>query len=119
MPPVPHDHLELAPAQRFDVLIDFSTYPPGTRITMANGFDTGAMGQVMQFVVADSGPEPFTVPAELSTITELHERDAVTTRKFDFRIGDVNNHDGWLISHMAFDPDTIAAHVRLGTTEIW
>jgi spore coat protein A len=116
---VQHDHLELAPAQRFDVLIDFSGYAPGTQITLVNDFDTAAMGQVMRFVVNDGRPEPFKIPDRLSTIPPLRPADAVATRKFDFRAGDVNDHDGWLISHAPFSPDTIAAHVWLGTTEIW
>ncbi|MFF5294177.1 multicopper oxidase family protein [Paractinoplanes globisporus] len=117
--PVRHDHLELAPAQRLDVLIDFSGYAPGTRITLVNDFDTTAMGQVMRFVVDDGRPEPFKIPSRLSTTPPLRPEDAVVTRKFDFRAGDVDDHDGWLVSHAPFSPDTIAARVRLGTTEIW
>ncbi|MEW1585680.1 multicopper oxidase domain-containing protein [Micromonospora vinacea] len=117
--PIHHDHLELAPAQRFDILVDFSHYAPGTEVTLINDYGTAAMGQVMRFVVGGGSPQAFRVPAQLSTIPALRPADAITTRKFDFRAGDVNDHDGWLISQAPFSPDSIAAHVRLGTTEIW
>jgi spore coat protein A, manganese oxidase len=117
--PVQHDHLELAPAQRLDVLADFSAYDPGMRVTLVNDFDAGAMGQVMRFVVGDGRPEPFRVPDRLSTITPLRAAGAVVTRRFGFHAGDVNDRAGWLIGQAPFSSGDIAAHVRLGTTEIW
>ena len=39
--PVQHDHIEMAPAQRFDVIVDFSAYQPGTVVTLVNDFDSG------------------------------------------------------------------------------
>ena len=51
--PVQHDHIEMAPAQRFDVIVDFSAYQPGTVVTLVNDFDSGGMGQVMRFIVGD------------------------------------------------------------------
>ena len=117
--PVQLDDLELAPAQRFDVLVDFSGYAPGTRVTLVNDFGEAAMSQVMRLTVDSGFAEPFRVPDRLSAITPLRPADAVVTRKFDFRAGDVNDHEGWLISQAPFSPDNIAARVRLGTTELW
>ncbi|WP_246612380.1 multicopper oxidase family protein [Paractinoplanes bogorensis] len=117
--PIRHDHLELAPAQRFDILVDFSAYAPGTVVTMVNDFDIGAMGQIMRFVVGDERLAPFAVPDRLSTVTPPRASDAVVTRRFDFRTGEIAGHDGWLVGQQPFHPDVIAAHVKLGTVEIW
>jgi FtsP/CotA-like multicopper oxidase with cupredoxin domain len=35
-PPRQHDALEMAPAQRFDVVVDFARYPPGTTVRVVN-----------------------------------------------------------------------------------
>ncbi|MGW4498260.1 multicopper oxidase family protein [Micromonospora sp. NPDC004336] len=34
--PVRHDELDISPAERFDVLVDFSRYRPGTRVRLVN-----------------------------------------------------------------------------------
>jgi spore coat protein A len=117
--PVTLDHIELAPAQRFDVIVDFTGYAPGTTVTMVNDFGQGAMSNVMQFVVGAAGGPAFTVPATLSTIEPLTAAQAVTTRSFRFATGTVNNMPGWLIGGRPFTPDDIAASVALGSVEVW
>jgi hypothetical protein len=39
--PISHDSLVVAPAERFDVIIDFSAYEVGTEITLLNKLDSG------------------------------------------------------------------------------
>ncbi|MFD4636927.1 multicopper oxidase family protein [Lentzea sp. NPDC058436] len=117
--PIHHDHLELAPAQRMDVIVDFSAYSPGTKVTILNDFDSGPMSQVMQFVVGQSTRDDFTLPARLSSIERLTAAQAVTTRSFAFRAGDVHGGNGWLIGERAFSSDHIAADPLLGTVEVW
>ena len=36
--PVPHDTLDIAQAERFDVIVDFSAYPLGTEVTLVNEY---------------------------------------------------------------------------------
>jgi spore coat protein A len=117
--PLAHEHFELAPAQRLDVVIDFSGYEPGTAVTLVNDFGDGNMSQVMRFVVGEKAHEPFTVPDRLSTIEPLTAAQAVTTRTFHFQTGDVNHTNGWLIDGQPFGPDAIAATPKLGTVEVW
>ncbi|MEV6492422.1 multicopper oxidase domain-containing protein [Actinoplanes sp. NPDC051633] len=59
-------------AERYEVLIDFRKYKPGTRIELRNlsnknNVDFANTGKIMQFeVVADSGPaDPYVIPATL------------------------------------------------------
>jgi len=117
--PVVHDHLVVAPAQRFDVIVDFSGYRPGTVVTLVNDFDSGPMGQVMQFRTSERAGPRFAIPDRLSTITPLVHDDATTTRSFRFRAGNAGPMDGWVIDSEPFDPATATATVPLGTVEIW
>jgi spore coat protein A len=100
--PIRHEQFELAPAQRVDLIVDFSGYRPGTAVTLLNDFGDGAMAQVMRFVVGEKADDPFTVPDELSTIETLTAAQAVTTRTFRFQSGDVNHEKGWLIDGQPF-----------------
>ncbi|MFD7223046.1 multicopper oxidase family protein [Streptomyces sp. NPDC059892] len=117
--PVRLDHLGLAPAQRMDVIVDFSGYRPGTEVTVVNDFDDGPMGKVMRFVVGRPARDDFILPARLSTVERLTAEQAVTTRSFSFRAGEVRGGHGWLIGQRAFSPGHIAAGPRLGTVEVW
>jgi spore coat protein A len=117
--PIKQGHLEVAPAERYDVLVDFSGYTPGTAVTMVNDYDTGRMSEVMQFIVGDPVGEPFVVPETLSTIVSLTAAESVVTRSFQFRAGDVGHKDGWLIGGEPFSPTNIAAVAKLGTVEVW
>jgi len=117
--PIHHNHFELAPAQRVDMVIDFSSYPPGTEVTLLNDFGDGNMSQVMRFVVGDATGDSFSIPDRLSAIETLSRDDAVVTRTFRFEAGDVNHRDGWLIDGRPFHPDDIAAAPALGTVEVW
>ncbi len=117
--PVRHEHFELAPAQRADVLIDFSGHKPGTAVTLVNDFGEGNMARVMRFVVGENVDDPYILPDTLSSLETLTAAQAATTRTFRFQTGDVNHTPGWLIDAQPFNPDTIAATPKLGTVEIW
>jgi FtsP/CotA-like multicopper oxidase with cupredoxin domain len=90
--PVPVDGaLLLAPAERADLLVDFSAFP-GAALHLANvDEDPGPWPHVMQFRVRDAAPaEPFRVPAVVSAsfdpvpadLPVAAERLIVITRTF-------------------------------------
>jgi spore coat protein A len=76
--PVPHDQLLIAPAERMDVIVDFSVLKPGQKVVLRNlgpdspfgGFpvsgeraNPATTGRVMEFrVVPLSGPDESTIP---------------------------------------------------------
>jgi FtsP/CotA-like multicopper oxidase with cupredoxin domain len=111
--------IEIAPAERFDVVVDFARYAPGTRVTLVNEFGDGATGIVMAFEVGDRVDDASRVPDRLAEVPKLDPDSAVRTRTMTFRTGDVHGMGGWTINGAAFDPARIDAEVRLGTTEIW
>lgn len=117
--PVRHEHFELAPAQRLDVIVDFSGYRPGTEVTLHNDFDDGPMHQIMRFRVGDRVAHRFTVPDRLATVDALTEARAMATRTLHFASGGVGHTKGWLINGKPFSPNDIVATPSLGTVEVW
>jgi spore coat protein A len=117
--PIRHDAIEIAPAQRFDVVVDFGRYRVGQEVTLVNEFGDGPTAQIMRFQVARGGSDDTSVPDRLSEIVPLGRASAVVTRTMRFRHGVVNGMSCWTINDQPFSPDLINARPRLGTTEIW
>jgi spore coat protein A, manganese oxidase len=116
---VRHAAIEMAPAQRFDVVVDFGRYPPNTtRVRLVNTFGDGTTRDVMEFRVGARRADDTTVPATLSA-PEPAAAPPVTTRTFRFRHDDVRGMPGWTINGQAFDPLRSIASPVLGRTEIW
>ena len=114
--PVRHEHFELAPAQRLDAIVDFSSYRTGTVVSLVNDFGEGRMAEVLRFRVGDRAPDQFRLPDRLSTIENLDPSHAVATRTLRFQSAGA---DGWRINGEPFSPDAVAATPALGTVEIW
>ncbi|MCE7010960.1 multicopper oxidase family protein [Kibdelosporangium philippinense] len=117
--PRSHDHLPIAPAERYDVIVDFGQYPVGTQVTLVNRLGTGSTAQVMRFVVARRGSDDFRIPAKLSEIEPLTREHASAIREFSFRAGHFHGRRGWVIGGEPFSPDRMEARPKLGDTEIW
>ncbi|WET82619.1 multicopper oxidase family protein [Amycolatopsis sp. QT-25] len=117
--PREHDHLPLAPAERYDLVVDFGRYPVGTEVTLVNRLGTGSTARVMRFVVARRAPDDSRIPAKLGEIPPLTREQATTTREFSFRAGTVHGRAGWVIGGEPFSPDLMSASPRLGDVEIW
>lgn len=114
--PLAHDHLDISPAERFDIVIDFSRYRPGTKVQLVNTRGSGSTGRVMQFVVGDPVRDDSRVPERLSTIETMNPDKAVVRRRIQFRQGSSRD---WLINGHEFDPMYAEAKPRLGQLETW
>src|SRR5215203_2658260 len=64
--PISHERILTSPAERFDVVIDFSRYPVGTQVTMKNLAGEGRTRDVMRFDVVREEKEESMVPEELA-----------------------------------------------------
>ena len=113
--PVRHHAIDIAPAERFDVVVDFSRYPVGSRVTLLNRLDTGGPGRVMQFHVVRRARDDSAVPSRLSELERLDPDTATTTRDFAFG----NRNGTWTVNGEPFTPARDYATPRLGDTEIW
>ncbi|HHQ40886.1 MAG TPA: multicopper oxidase family protein [Chromatiales bacterium] len=116
--PVQRTRIRLAPAERVDVIVDFSSASVGDSIVLQNRAATGAVSQIMRFDVtraeADIGP----VPQFLFPVERLDPAAATSTRTFVFSMGG-GMRTPWVINGLPYDPNRIDARPILGSTEIW
>jgi spore coat protein A len=114
--PVHHATIDIAPAERFDVVIDFSQYALGQEVTLTNQLGSGTTARVMRFRVTRREADGSAVPDALSTMEQIPAGQAQRTRTFGFQ-----NHDRrtWTINGKEFDPIRPIATPRLDATEIW
>jgi spore coat protein A len=114
--PVAHDALDLAPGERYDVVVDLGRYEPGTAVDLVNELEPG-MRAVMRFRVGRRLPDDSRVPDRLSTVERLDPGAAVVRRSFDFRTG--GQRGPWTINAGQFDPARVDAAPTLGAVEVW
>lgn len=108
--PVEMNELVLGPAERAEILVDFSDFKKGDTVQLVNGDK-----KFMDFVVKNEAKETFTVPTELTTIEKIAPETASTTREFVFQgMGPHVNING-----KQMDMDRIDEEVSLDNTEIW
>ena len=114
--PVAHDALEIAPAERFDVVVDFSRYRPGTKVRLVNRLGSGSTAEVMRFdLTGQDRRDDSAVPHRLSAdVTPLPA--PVATRTFLFR---QRRGGTWTINDLAYRPGRALARPKLGTVEVW
>ncbi|MGA8114737.1 MAG: multicopper oxidase domain-containing protein [Actinocatenispora sp.] len=117
--PVRRRSLTMAPAERADVVVDFSGVRPGSVVTMTNRLGSGRTARVMRFRVTRRASDDSRVPARLCDFETLSAGRAVTTRRFDFRLTSGDGGKRWTVNGQVFDPSTYLARPRLGTVERW
>ncbi|MEV7791182.1 multicopper oxidase domain-containing protein [Streptomyces sp. NPDC087512] len=117
--PVTHETLTMAPAERFDVVVDFSRYPDGSVLTLVNTLGDGDMGKVMRFRVKGRRPDDSRVPDRLVTLDRVSRRQSVRERSFDFRMTTEGGHSMWTVNGRPFSTDGVWASPRLDTVEVW
>jgi spore coat protein A len=130
--PIALGDFTMAPAERFDVVVDFGGFPAGTEIVLRN--DNGAtpvLPNVMKFVVQGNAGFTGALPAVLRTVDPILEAEAVQTRWFNLtqHVEDCAGFE-WVIETLD-GPDPATANVLgvhwdditefpiLGTTETW
>jgi spore coat protein A len=113
--------IPLAMAERIEVVIDFSMYPPGTQILLQNLNGRGPLAEVMRFDVMNREQDDSMVPPRLSPLELLDERAAVRTRTFVFASSLVFGIPplDWTINEKRFSPEHPIVEPLLGDVEIW
>ncbi len=127
---VPDENVTIAPAERFDVVIDFSDFRHGDRVNLMNIADqtsgkgrTGVFApmtsnyaqKVMQFrVVGPRVPDPSRIPAVMREKPAIPESEIACERTFVFD----NQNGGWTINGRLFD-FAPRFEVERGTAERW
>ena len=117
----------VAPAERADLIVDFSGFLAGDELTLENidipDFpfrDPATTGLVMKFrVVYSSGPDYSVLPETLRPVPWLDPADAVKTRNLTLdRVVDEYGRPKFLLGNAKW-MDPISEDPELNTTEIW
>ena len=104
----------LHPAERIDLVLDFSAYGPGEELVLSNEDGLGGTVPIMRFDVEGGGPsEDFQVPSRMRQPEPLPAANA--RRRWDLALGSA----AWQINGLGFDPNRIDVRPRRGSTEIW
>lgn len=116
--PLTHDRLLISPAERFDVVVDFSRYGLGDEVTLKNVRGEGRTGEIMRFAVTRREKEESAVPGRLAPDLGFPDPgEARITRRMSFIAGVLGGMS--TINGRVFDPERIDADPRLGSTEVW
>ncbi|MEU8900656.1 multicopper oxidase domain-containing protein [Nocardia sp. NPDC048505] len=114
--PIAHDRLDIAPAERFDLVVDFARYRPGTRVRLCNRLGSGSTAEIMRFeITAASGDDP-PLPDRLGAAPAVDPSRAVRTRTFHFQL---RPDHGWTINGLPYQAGRVLARPRLGELEVW
>lgn len=127
--PLTMKKVRLAVAERADIVIDFSKYPPGTSLFLVNKLEQlngrGPSGnilnpgtQLLRFDIGSSisgGIDRSQVPAKLRDLPMINLREVVTTRVWEF----TRSPGGWSVNDKLFDVSVASATPKQGTAEIW
>ncbi len=107
--------IRIAPAERFEVIVDFSKAAVGSSVTLRNLAASGRMSQVMRFDVVRNERDETSIPRVLRPVSDPGKPSL--TREFDFSFARLKH--GWMINGKPFDPMRMDARPRLGATEVW
>jgi spore coat protein A, manganese oxidase len=110
--------VDIAPAERADVVIDFRDYSAGDEIVLGNALGEGSTAAVMRFdVERGGGREEFRVPARLRRLRSLPP--PAVDRSFDLSLATGAGGPQWRIDGRSFDMERVDMRIRLGTSERW
>ncbi|WP_324795745.1 multicopper oxidase family protein [Stackebrandtia sp.] len=113
------DDLAIAPAERYDVIVDFSKFKPGTEVTLVNKLGTGGTDAVMRFKVGDRADDPSKIPDTLAKVEKLAPAKVAAGRTFHFARTGTDSGQMWTINDKPYDPSGTIARVKAGTVERW
>ena len=112
--PVTRTKIPFHPAERIDLVLDFSAYGPGEQLVLSNADGLGGTVPIMRFdVEGGHTSEDFTVPARMREPDRLPTANA--RRTWNLALGTA----AWQINGLGFDPNRVDVRPRRGSTEIW
>ncbi|MBW4592489.1 MAG: multicopper oxidase family protein [Brasilonema angustatum HA4187-MV1] len=119
--PVNTQNIRLAPAERYDLIIDFSKYALGTQVELQNlplphNLVFANTDKIMRFDVVRSETDDSVVPSTLRNIQFIPESSAVRTRNFTV---EQNSNGMWVINGNGWDRNRVDANPQLEDVEIW
>jgi len=124
--PIVRNTLLVTPGERYDVIVDFAAYAPGTEIILENSAPApypgspgvGVIPNVMKFIVVGAPGHTDPIPATLRPMESLPESESVITRDLVLaKQSHPCSGSMWTINGKGFDE--ITEFPVLDTAEIW
>jgi spore coat protein A len=117
--PVSVTSITLAPAERADIIVDFSGMAMGMNVTLRNTLvsSTSTVYNLMRFNCTAMATDTSMAPSTLRPMTRLSTSQSVATRTFTLSGGMIGS--AWTINGSAFNPDSPIATPKVNTVEIW
>lgn len=124
--PVELSSVELSAAERAEILVDFSSFETGDKVTLINTAsetsnstsapdDEGDQMELMEFIISDADSGVHEVPQQLAKIEPIDQDSAVKTREFVMAgVG-----ESLTINDKTMDMTRIDELVDFNDTEIW
>jgi len=112
--PIPVGSFRMGTAERYEVVIDFSSLPPGTRVTLLNTAGEDQMRDVLQFVVGTTDGPHQALPGQLNEPVFPNPAAVVRERQFRFE----RSGGQWVINGLPWN-ERVVATPRANTTERW
>ena len=123
--PVPRANVRIAPAERVDVIVDFSNYAKDTSVFLVNRLGQtsgkkpdGTLATPVPFIRFDidrDEPDASVIPDALRSMPLFSVSEAVRTRRWVFN----RTNGAWNVNGKIFNVNTPAAVIKQGTAEIW
>ena len=118
--PVSRTSIPLSPAERADVVIDFSKVAVGTSVKLSSSNSWRSGGDVMRFdVVARTSTDTSTVPSTLRGPMTKHNTTGAVSRTFRLDKMRMRDGDMWTINGHGYDEAIFDATPKLGAVEVW
>lgn len=118
--PVRTKDLRIGMAERYDLIVDFSSYPIGTKVILQNlglpnNKDYDGTSQIMCFDVVSQEFDESSIPNTLRPFAPLHRSSAVRERRWTFE----HRNDMWEINGKTWDKNRVDANPGFEDIEIW
>ena len=116
--PYPATSIPIWPAERVEVIIDFSSYPTGTQVVLQHRpdpLDVTSARPIMRFDVEREEEDTSSLPPTLRPVERL--TTGTVEREFILSFDSVARL--WEINGKPFDHHRVDLRPRLGTTEVW
>jgi spore coat protein A len=117
----------MTPGERYDVIVDFASYPAGTEIILQNSAAAGwpadsgpsDIPTVMKFIVVGQPGHTAPIPATLVSVPPIPESEAIEHRDLVLaKMLAPCTGSMWTINGKHFG-DSIDEFPKLGSTEVW
>lgn len=116
--PVSKQTLNIAPSERVDIIIDFTSVPVGTKIILQNRGGEARTASIMEFRVTKKERDNALIPAFLNPWEELGA--PLVTRDFILNRLSINDKLTWVINGYAYEsPGRVVPTPKLDSIEHW